>query len=145
MQEDESVLLARLHRSIEEGRIRLTLDRRKLSHMDFPLSFESDGNRWIYPIVGLTAAGFWLGGIWVGAGIGVTGYIIYQTLGRAYIVRRLDRRIRTKGLISVAEWRKIWRFGGVVLTSSDGQTRQGPNESWMGLVRGSTVATEPVP
>jgi hypothetical protein len=145
MQEDESVLLARLHRSIEEGRIRLTLDRRKLSHMDFPLSFESDGNRWIYPIVGLTALGFWLGGVWAGIAIGGVGYIIYQTLGRAYIVRRLDRRIRAKGLISVAEWRKIWRFGGVVLTSADGETRQGPHESWMGLVRGSTVSAEPVP
>jgi len=133
--EDERVLLARLHRLIEEGRIRLSLDRRKLSHMDFPLSFESDGNRWIYPIVALTAAGFWQGGIWAGIAIGIAGYIIYQTLGRAYIVRRLDRRIRERGLISVAEWRKIWRFGGVVLTNQDGQTRQGPHESWMGLVR----------
>lgn len=132
---DEAALLARLAAAVREGQVKLTIDRRKLSHMDFPLALEADGNRWAYALCAGAAATFWYAGPIAGLVAAAVGVTAYQTLGRADMTRRLDRRIRERGLASVEIWRRLWRFGGVILTRDDMEPCQGPAGSWMALAR----------
>jgi hypothetical protein len=133
--DSEAALLRRLDALVEAGRIALTLDRQKLGHIDFPLGLDSDGNRWAYPLLAATALIWWFAGHWIGIGTACAAALIYQTLGRADIARRLERRVRERGLKSTEIWRKLWRFGGVILTPADGRPCQGPDGSWTRLVR----------
>jgi hypothetical protein len=133
--EDERALLARLAQLVSDGTVTLAIDRRKLGHIDFPLGQEADGNRWVYALVAVTALVFWQLGIPAGLVAIVLSTLVYYTLGLRDVARRLDRRIRDKGLASADTWRKLWRFGGVILTGPDGRTWQGPEQSWMRLVR----------
>jgi len=128
---------------VRDGTVRLSIDRRHLSHLDFPLALEADGNRWVYGLAALTALAFWRGGAWAGLAAGALGTAIYLTLGLRDVARRLERRVRTRGLASVELWRRLWRFGGVVLTRPDGTTCRGPAESWMQLVRDLTPDSRP--
>ncbi len=133
---DEREMLARLRTFQETGRVRVTVNRKKLSHMDFPLGLEADGNRWAYAIVLIIVAVWWFLGIYPGIASAVAGFLLYQTLGQRYVERRLQARIHDKGLSDIDTWRKLWRFGGVVLTDpASGQTCLGPDGRWMGFVQ----------
>jgi|SRR5579862_2153599 len=132
---DEALLLSRLDALVRSGQVRLAIDRSKLSHIDFPLAVEADANRWIYPLVAVTGLAFWQAGPTAGVAVLGASLFIYFTLGRRDVVRRLDRRIRERGLASVDTWRRLWRFGGVILTGPDGTEHRGPADSWMQLVR----------
>ena len=133
--DSEAALLQRLDELVGAGRIALALDRRKLTHIDFPLGLDADGNLWAYPLVLGTAFAWWLGGVWIGLAAGAVAALVYQTLGRAYMARRLEKRIRERGLKNAEIWRKLWRFGGVILTPEAGGPCQGPDGNWMALVR----------
>jgi hypothetical protein len=133
--DSETALLRQLDELVAAGRIALAIDRRKLTHIDFPLGLDSDGNLWAYPLVLASALAWWFGGIWIGLGAAVAAAAIYQIFGRAFMARRLERRIRERGLKNTETWRKLWRFGGVVLTPADGPPCQGPDGNWMALVR----------
>jgi hypothetical protein len=133
---DERELLARLRALHEAGRVTVTVNRAKLTHMDFPLGLEADGNIWVYGMVPVIIAIWWFLGIYAGIGSGVVGYLIYRTLGHRYIERRLLARIHDKGLGEIDNWRKLWRFGGVILTdAATGETCLGPEGRWMGFVQ----------
>jgi hypothetical protein len=134
--ETERELLAKLARQVESGKLRLSVDRSKLSHLDFPLVSEADGNIWVYLLAPLSALIWWRLGNWAGLAASAVSVAVYQTLGKAYVARRLDRRIRDRGLKETDTWRALWRFGGVILTPSDGGPPcQGPNGSWFALAR----------
>ena len=136
--ETERELLAKLAKLVENGTLRLAVDRTKLSHLDFPLLSEADGNHWVYPLTILTAVIWWQLGTWAGLGAAAVSVALYQTLGKAYIARRLDRRVRDRGLKETDTWRLLWRFGGVILTPADGGPPiQGPEGSWFSLARGT--------
>jgi hypothetical protein len=136
--ETEREMLARLDKLVQSGTLHLTVDRSKLSHMDFPLSFEADGNVWVYGMMAATAAIWWQFGNWAGGAAAIASFAAYQTLGKAYVARRLDRRIRDKALKDTDTWRALWRFGGVILTpAKGGPPCQGPEGSWYSLVRGA--------
>jgi hypothetical protein len=135
---DERALLAELRRLVGSGAVRLELDRRKIEHIDFPLAVQADGNRWIYAAAALTALAFWRLGLVAGVAAAIAGFVLYRTLGLRFMARRLDARIRERGLYSVDQWRRLWRFGGVVLTGPDGTPCQGPAQSWMAMVRAIT-------
>jgi hypothetical protein len=133
---DERDLLARLRTLHETGRIGVAVNRAKLSHMDFPLGIEADGNRWAYAIVIIVVAIWWFLGIYAGVGSAVAGFLFYQTVGQRWIARRLEQRIHDKGLGDVDNWRKLWRFGGVILTdTARGETCLGPEGRWMAFVQ----------
>lgn len=135
--ESERDLLTRLDRMVQSGQVRLAIDRRKLSHLDFPMSSEADGNIWVYAMVPLTALIWWRIGSWAGLASAALSFAIYQTVGRAYVARRLDRRIRERGIKDVEAWRALWRFGGVILTPTDGKPCQGPEGNWHAIARGA--------
>jgi hypothetical protein len=140
---DEADLLRRLAALVGAGRVVLTIDRGKLSHIDFPLALEADGNRWVYGLAALTALAVWQCGPPIGAAAAVASVVVYQTIGRAVIARRLLVRIHEQGLTSLDIWRRLWRFGGVILLPDDGEPWQGPDRSWMALVREMTEQTVP--
>lgn len=141
---DEREILGRLRALHETARIRVAIDRKKLSHMDFPLSLEADGNRWAYAIVILAGVIWWRFGTVPGLAAAATGFLLYQTAGRRWIASRLEQRVHTRGLAELDTWRKLWRFGGVILTDpATGATCQGPEGRWMGFVQ--AIDQSPVP
>ena len=136
--ETERDLLKKLDQLVESGQLLLAVDRSKLAHLDFPLSSEADGNVWVYSMIPLAALIWWQFGNWAGLAAAVAAVAVYQTLGKAYVARRLDRRIREKGIKDTESWRALWRFGGVILTpAAGGPPCQGPGGSWHALARGS--------
>ncbi|MDB5361294.1 MAG: hypothetical protein JWO51_2591 [Rhodospirillales bacterium] len=133
---DERDMLLRLRALHETARIRVTVNCAKLSHMDFPLGLEADGNRWAYAIVIVIVAIWWFLGPYAGIASAVAGFALYQTVGQRYVERRLQARIHDRGLGEIDIWRKLWRFGGVILTDpATAQTCQGPDGRWMDFVR----------
>jgi hypothetical protein len=135
--ESETELLARLDALVEARQITLALVRGKLGHLDFPLALEADGNRWAYPLFLVAGITWWQFGTALGIAAMAAAAVIYQTLGRAYMARRLERRIRERGLKETETWRRLWRFGGVILIPAEGGRApcQGPDGNWMALVR----------
>ena len=138
---DERDILARLRALHEDGRIKVTVNRAKLSHMDFPLGLEADGNRWAYAIVIVVVAIWWFLGLYPGVASAIAGFALYQTVGQRYVERRLQARIHDRGLAEIDTWRKLWRFGGVVLTDpATGRTCLGPEGRWMAFVQDTDQA-----
>src|SRR5215469_8155096 len=128
-------LFARLRRLCAEGRVAIELDHKRLMHVDSPVSFEAWSNQLIYPLLLLTCLVFWFFGWKVGAGTAVASVLIYLTLGKAVLHRRIERRVREQVLEDVVRWRKLWSFGGVTLRSTDDATGGGicasPGDNWM--------------
>jgi len=133
---DEREILVRLRALHEDGRIKVTVNRAKLSHMDFPLGLEADGNRWAYAIVLAIIPIWWFLGTYAGIAGVLFGFALYQTVGQRHVERRLQARIHDRGLAEIDDWRKLWRFGGVILTDpASGRTCLGPEGRWMAFVQ----------
>ncbi|MDB5409099.1 MAG: hypothetical protein JWL84_4011 [Rhodospirillales bacterium] len=128
-------LMRLLRALIASGALRLDLDFKRLDHMDCPVAVEADSNVWIYAGVALCALVFWLGGAWIGLAAAAACLILYLTLGRRYVHRRLRRRIDEAALNDSEIWRRLWRFGGVALVADDGIRCVAPEDNWMALVR----------
>ena len=133
-------LFARLRRLCAEGRVAIDLDNKRLMHhMDSPVSFEAWGNQWVYPLLVLTGTLWWWFGWKVGAPAAVASVLLYLTLGKAFLRRRIERRVREQVLEDVVRWRKLWSFGGVTLRNTVGSASDGlctsPRDNWMEFVR----------
>jgi hypothetical protein len=128
-------LMRMLRALIASGALRIELDFKRLDHMDCPVAVEADSNVWIYAGVALCALASWLGGIWIGAAAIAACLALYLTAGRAYVHRRLRRRVDERALGDSEIWRRLWRFGGVALVASDGIRCAAPEGNWMALVR----------
>ena len=132
----EAELFRRLASSIETGEVVLSVDRSKLDNIDFPLGIEADGNHWAFPLLFIAGGIWWYFGLIPGLVAMATAFAIYQTAGRRYVAHRLRRRILDTGLADLDTWRKLWRFGGVILTAPRIDARfQGPTMQWAELVR----------
>lgn len=132
----DDALLILLDRAITQGLVILTLDRRKLSSADFPLSLESESNIWVYPLLVLIGIVAYYTGLYGGLAAFIAAFFLFQRVARPWIARRIETRIRARALKEIEIWRKLWRFGGVILTRADtGQTVQGPDGHWTVLIR----------
>jgi hypothetical protein len=136
--ESAEALLAALRRLEGEGRLVLRIEPRLLAHIDSPVASDADGNVWVYGFLVLAA----LAWLWRGIVLGVltlgAGIIVYFTLGRAYVHRRIERRVREKALDSIEMWRKLWRFRGLTLGAKDRPDLAdcaSPDGNWMAFVR----------
>ncbi|HXZ01461.1 MAG TPA: hypothetical protein VEI03_15810 [Stellaceae bacterium] len=136
--ESAEALLAALRRLDGEGRLEIRIEPRRLAHIDSPVASEADGNIWAYGGLALATALFlWRGPV---PGLAALGLAVaaYLTLGRAYMHRRIERRVREQALASLETWRKLWRFPGLTLAAKD---RPGladcasPDGNWMAFVR----------
>lgn len=136
--ESAEALLASLRRLEREGRLELRIDPRPLGHIDSPVASEADGNIWVYGVVGLAGALLLWRGVVAALAVVAVGAVLYVTLGRAYVHRRIERRVREQALASPEAWRKLWRFPGLTLAARD---RPGladcasPDGNWMEFVR----------
>ena len=136
--ESAEALLAALRRLDREGRLEIRVDPHGLNHIDSPVASEADGNIWVYAFIVLAGAlWYWRGLVPALTALGV-GAAIYFTIGRAYVHRRIERRVREKALTSLEVWRKAWRFRGLTLAA---RGKPGlapcasPDGNWMAFVR----------
>ena len=133
-------LFLRLRALIDSGALGLELDLKRLDHMDSPVGVEADSNLWIYPGILATGLAFWFVGLYAGIAVAVAALALFLTAGRAYVRRRLVRRVHQRALQELEIWRKLWRFGGVRLVpraGSEGKAQPcaAPEGNWMALVR----------
>jgi hypothetical protein len=126
--------LVRLH---GEGRIALVCDFKRLQHIDCPVGSEADGNLWAYGVLAAAILALWRGGWWAALAVGAVGVVLYFTLGKAHMRRRIRRRIAERALTSLDLWQRLWRFGGIALVPRDGDACTAPEGNWMALVRES--------
>jgi hypothetical protein len=51
--------------------------------------------------------------------------------------RRIERRVRQDALADLDKWRKLWRFGGLILASAERPEAAcaSPHGNWMAFVR----------
>lgn len=104
---------------VDSGRIGVEVELKRLDSMDSPVAMQSDMAKYFLLLMVAAGLAFWLGGLWVGAGVSAIGLALYQGLGRPYQRRRLEARIRDEALADDPLWRQLWRFGGVRLVSRD--------------------------
>ena len=132
-------LFARLRQLCADGKVAIDLDHKRLMHIDSPVSFEAWCNQWVYPLLLLTCGLWWWLGWKVGVGAATASVLLYLTLGKAFLHRRIERRVREQVLEDVVRWRKLWNFGGVSLRSTAGAAADGicasPRDNWMEFVR----------
>ncbi len=133
--DDAGTLFAALGRLARAGQISMRLDYKKLGQMDSPVGSEADGNVWAYGGVALALGVLWFAGWQAAAAVAVVGLAAYLTLGRAYIHRRIQRRVEDQALAQLELWRKLWRFGGVTLVLPSGEDCAAPAGNWMALIR----------
>jgi hypothetical protein len=136
--ESASELLAVLRRLYAEGKVEIRVEAKRLDHIDSPVAVQADGNIWVYAFVALALVVWWRAGM-VPALIALTaGVIVYLTVGRAYIHRRIERRVRQDALNNVEKWRKLWRFSGLTLAATHERNLApctSPDGNWMAFVR----------
>src|ERR1700680_4795147 len=117
--ESAEMLLAALRRLDREGRIEIRVDPRRLDHIDSPVASEAEGNIWIYPAIGLALLAWWWKGMLPSVATMGVGVALYLSLGRAYLHRRIERRVHERALLSLETWRKLWRFNGLTMAAKD--------------------------
>jgi len=134
--ETAAQLFQTLLRLREQGKVTLLLDFNRLNHMDSPVGVEADSNIWVYGGVAVSLLALWLGGAYWALGVAAAGIAAYYTAGRAYVRRRLGRRIEERAFGDLELWQKLWRWGGVSLVAAPGgETCDAPKGSWIALVR----------
>ncbi len=137
--ETASELLARLRRCHADGRVAIDFDMKRLMHMDSPVSFEAESNQWVYGLLALTAALWYVFGYKIGLATAAISLSLYLSLGKVYLRRRIARRVRGRALDDEAQWRKLWDFGGVTLQETKpggaGARCVAPGDNWMEFVR----------
>lgn len=108
-----------------------------LNRVDSPLSLLAEDTRWI--VLGLIGGGGAL--IFVGwplaIGICVLVLVTYFFIGRRRATDALHKRA-LGALDDSAEWRKLWRYGGVTLNASPAigvSACAAPDGNWMKFVR----------
>jgi hypothetical protein len=134
--ETDAGLFADLRRLHAAGALALELDHRRLSHIDSPVAVEAESNRIVYGGLVLTGLVWWFFGAWVGMAVAAACLLFYLTFGKADVRRRTARRVEERALADLAAWRKLWRFGGVVLVARHDRRRcAAPQDNWMQFVR----------
>jgi hypothetical protein len=132
-------LFARLRRMNAEGKVALDLDLRRLMHIDSPVAFEAESNQWVYGLLIVTAIVWYVFGYKIGLGAATASVLFYLTVAKAFLRRRIERRVREQVLEDLARWRKLWTFGGVTIREiadgGDGEICKSPSDNWMDFVR----------
>lgn len=115
----EKDLLRVLARAIRDGRVAVALDLGRLLHTDSPIAVQAEHTRWLY---GVTAAAVVAGFAWgwrPGLAALAAGVVLYFTVGRPWIRRRMRARFFESVLDDPAAFKKLWRLRGVMLRVGD--------------------------
>jgi len=141
-------LLVALRRLAVAQQVEIRVEPKRLNHIDSPVAYEADGNIWAYAFLAAAALAGWRWGVLAGGATLALGIVVYLTLGRAYVHRRIERRVRGDALESLEKWGKLWRFGGLTLIAAgrrDVAACASPDGNWMGFVRAALVPMETPP
>jgi hypothetical protein len=141
-------LLTALRRLAAARQVEIRVEPKRLNHIDSPVAFEADGNIWVYAFLAAAAFAGWRWGLVTGGATLALGIAVYLTLGRAYVHRRIERRVRRDALENLEKWRKLWRFSGLTLVAAgrpDLAACTSPNGNWMGFVRAALSPRETPP
>jgi hypothetical protein len=131
-------LFQRLQALHAAGRVAIELDAKRLMTLDSPVNVEADGNQWVYGVIALSLVLGYAFGWKIGLATAAGGVVLYLTLGKATVHRRIRRRVHEKALADLAQWRKLWNYGGVTLTASGDAAQRcaAPKDNWLEFVRG---------
>lgn len=147
-QESAAELLAALRQLAMAQEVEIRIEPKRLNHIDSPVAVEADGNIWAYGFLVAAVLAGWQWGLLVGGATLVLGVLVYMTVGRAYVHRRIERRVRQDALADLAKWRKLWRFSGLTLVAA---RRPGvavcasPEGNWIAFVRAVLATRAPPP
>lgn len=147
-QESADELLAALRRLATAQEVEIRIEPKRLNHMDSPVAVEADSNVWAYGFLAAAALVGWRWGLAAGAATLTFGVLVYLTLGRIYVHRRIVRRVRQDALEDVVKWRKLWRFSGLTLVAADQPgiaACASPQGNWMAFVRAALATRAPPP
>jgi hypothetical protein len=145
-QESADELLAALRRLAAAEEVKIHIEPHRLNHIDSPVAVEADGNIWAYGFLVVAVLVGWQWGLVAGGATLALGVLVYLTAGRAYVHRRIERRVRQDAIGDLAKWRKLWRFSGLTLVAA---ARPGvaacasPDGNWMAFVRAALATRAP--
>ena len=145
-QESADELLAALRRLAAAKDVEIRIEPKRLNHMDSPVAVEADSNLWAYGFLVAAIVVGWRWGLAAGAATLAFGVLVYLTLGRVYVYRRIERRVRREALEDVVKWRKLWRFSGLTLVAAGGPgiaACASPEGNWMAFVRAALATRAP--
>ncbi len=132
-------LLDILRRLCAEGRVAIQIDPKRLTHIDSPVAFEADSNQWVYALLVITGIIWWQHSWQAGMTAAAVSIAIYLTVAKRIVRGRIDRRVREQVLNDVVRWRKLWSFGGIVLTevtdAGEASRCEAPAGNWMEFTR----------
>jgi hypothetical protein len=136
--DEADVALKALRQLHQEGAVAIKIDDKRLRHIDSPVVCEADSVRWLYGFVALAALAWYALGIYYAVGVAAVGAIVYPTLVRLLVHRKLEQRIENVALADISTWRKLWRFGGVALIANgqESPSCEAPQDNWMAFVNG---------
>ena len=142
--ETDASLYERLCAAIDGGEVTLAFDLRRLRQGDSPVAIQADGNVWFLPSA-LAVVGGWLAvgkytdiPSWeVGVPLLVAAVVIHLTVARRYVERRLEKRVAVFARKDVASWRRLWKFGGVMLERGGATPARcaAPDGNWFEFAR----------
>jgi hypothetical protein len=141
---DES-LFDRLRAAMNAGQVSLRLDFKRLRQGDSPVANQADGNVW-FIASGAAVALAWLAtgklthipGWMVGGPVLLAAIALHFKVARPYVSRRIEKRVYDTGIKDIANWRKLWRFGGVAVVRTDGSAPAecvAPDGNWFEFAR----------
>jgi hypothetical protein len=146
VQESAGELLTALRQLTAARQVEIHIEPSRLNHIDSPVAVEADGNIWAYGFLVAAVIAGWQWGLLAGGATLAFGVVVYLTLGRAYVHRRIERRVRQDALQDLTKWRKLWRFSGLTLVAA---CRPGvaacasPEGNWMAFVRAAMATRAP--
>lgn len=133
---------AALRQAYDDGRLQVEMDFGKLDHVDSPINVQSEKSRWVFGgMFGGLAVGYFVD--WrYGVAFAATIAVLYLTLGRRLIAKRMRARLRSLALEDIAVWRKLWRIKGVTLAMGEARCAA-PEGNWVRFVMEQVVGKAP--
>ncbi len=111
------------------------VEAKRFDHMDSPVAVDADSNLWFYGLIVVAGVIWWFAGTYYGVAALAAAAIIYGTIGRGIVERKLRRRFFEIGLKDIMNWRKLWRFKGITLKHpASGAVCASPEGNWQRFV-----------
>jgi hypothetical protein len=132
---DDRALLKVLARACRSGVVAIEGDCVRLQHIHSPVMSQADGNQWVLAIGAVFGLIWWFLSLRWALGVLPIGIVLYWTIGRKTIWRRLMRRVDNR-LDDPVAWNKLWEFGGLALREdATGRRCAAPDEDWRRFVQ----------
>ncbi len=132
---EDTDLLDELRAALEDGRVAIRLDLKKLDHMDSPIAVQAESGIWIFGLIVVAGLIWWFAGTAAAIGAVVAGAIAYATVGRRTVERKMRRRLFEVAIKNIEPWRKLWRLQGITLEwTESGDVCSSPDGNWVRFV-----------